>query len=141
MRFISFINILLIFVIFSCNSHEKKESTEPIINEAILEGLLRRPDHPPKSFETTKLGVIQITGVLHEGTEGTEGGACYIVSENDTWYILSKEDNFNYPYGIKITIEGEGTIFDRRYHASFRPRKHQELRNVKLIEVHNRMDI
>ena len=138
MRFISFINILLILVIFSCNSHEKKESTEPIINEAILEGLLRRPDHPPKSFETTKLGVIQITGVLHEGTEGM---ACYIISEEENWYILSKEDNFNYPYGIKITIEGEGTISEQRTYASFRPYKHHTLRNVKLIEVHNRMDI
>jgi len=138
MRFISFISILLILVIFSCKSHKKKEGTEPIINEAVLNGLLKRPDHPPRSFETTKLGVIQITGVLHEGTEG---GACYIISENDTWYILSKEDNFDYPYGIKITIEGEGTIYDELLHASFKPRKHQELRNVKLIEVHNRMDI
>ena len=139
MRFISFINILLILVIFSCNSHEKKESTEPIMNEAVLNGLLKRPEiTPPVYDKITKLGVIQITGVLHERTEGM---ACYIISEEENWYILSKEDNFNYPYGIKITIEGEGTISERRLYASFKPHKHHTLRNVKLIEVHNRMDI
>jgi len=129
MKFLSIISIL-IFVIFSCNSHEKKEGTEPIINEAVLDGISKRTD-PYYIVAEFTVGVIQITGVLQEGLEGM---ACYIISEEENWYISSTEENLNYLYGNKITVEGEGVII-------WRIKKHQELRNVKLIEVHNRMDI
>ena len=132
MRFIGFMCILLTLLIFSCKSHEKKESANTKINEAVIEGALKRPEpySPPRS-EITELSVIKITGVLNEGLEGKE---CYITVENINWYILSTEENFSYLYGKNITVEGEGTIIE------IIGRRH-ELKKAKVIEVHDRVNI